>query len=76
MSNEQGWAGTTEDRYDLHRFGTDRSARCNPNIRTYSRTTSQDATREPYATLRTRAEIIATGFPAYKFCTACDTRKR
>jgi hypothetical protein len=71
------WAGTTEDMYDLHRFTPDRRARCRPGIRTYSRTTDHDDVREPYATLRTRADIEATGFAdgryrLYRFCAACN----
>ncbi|MFI1377677.1 hypothetical protein ACH4UY_37565 [Streptomyces longwoodensis] len=75
-SEAKEWAGTTEDIHDLHRFGPGRTARCNPSIRTHSRTTDHDTTREPYATLRTPAEIVATGFTAgrhalYRFCPDC-----
>ncbi|MEU9409874.1 hypothetical protein AB0E08_29875 [Streptomyces sp. NPDC048281] len=66
------WAGTTEDMYDLHRFKPDRRARCNAEVRTYSRTTGHDAYRDPYMTLRTRAQIAATGFGwLYHFCEGC-----
>ncbi|MGV9352260.1 hypothetical protein [Streptomyces misionensis] len=68
------WAGTTEDMYDLHRFGPDQRARCNPAIRTHSRTTDHDHVREPYMTLRTRAEIEAHWAAyMYRFCPACVT---
>ncbi|MFI0742823.1 hypothetical protein ACH4PU_32780 [Streptomyces sp. NPDC021100] len=71
MSDKE-WAGTTKDSYDLHRFGADRQARCDPSILTYSSITPRDAFREPYMTLRTRAEIEATGFAhLYRFCTTC-----
>ncbi|MET9051235.1 hypothetical protein ABZW50_08785 [Streptomyces bacillaris] len=70
------WAGTTEDMNDLHRFTKDQHARCNPAIRTHSRITDRDEFREPYMTLRTRAEIERTGFAngpyhLYRFCAAC-----
>ncbi|MFE1781258.1 hypothetical protein ACFW9F_01355 [Streptomyces sp. NPDC059506] len=66
------WAGTTEDRHDLHRFGTDQYAKCDPSIRTYSRTTPHDAYRELYMTLRTRAEIEGDPFARmYRFCPIC-----
>lgn len=68
------WAGTRDDVRDLHRFDTEQRARCNPNIRTYSRNTTpeEDRTREPYARLRTRKEIEATGFAhLYRFCPDC-----
>ncbi|MFB6665982.1 hypothetical protein [Streptomyces parvus] len=66
------WAGTTEDMYDLHRFNEDQQARCNPTIRTYSRITDRDEFREPYMTLRTRAQIEGH-WAAYKyrFCLSC-----
>ena len=71
-----GWAGTTTDRYDLHLFGPERTAQCNPTIRTHSRSTPDDTTREPYATLRTRAQIKATGFAdMYTFCPACTAKE-
>ncbi|WP_030757283.1 hypothetical protein [Streptomyces sp. NRRL F-5135] len=66
------WAGTVDDAYDLHRFGPDQRARCNPNIRTHSRITDRDEFREPYMTLRTRAEIEAHwAAPRYHFCPDC-----
>lgn len=69
-----GWAGTTDDMFDLHQFGPERTAQCNPAIRTHSRSTPDDATREPYATLRTRAQIEATGLAdMYTFCPTCTT---
>ncbi|MEV7511773.1 hypothetical protein AB0O57_27845 [Streptomyces sp. NPDC091201] len=69
----KAWAGTTVDMYDLHRFPADRQAVCNPDIRTYSTTTAHDATREPYMTLRTRAQIEAGGFGhLYRFCSSCS----
>ncbi|MYU24664.1 hypothetical protein [Streptomyces sp. SID8352] len=68
------WAGTTEDMYDLHRFGPDRRAACDPAIRTYSRITDRDAYREPYMTLRTRAEIQSSwAAHMYRFCPSCTT---
>ncbi|MCX4750971.1 hypothetical protein OG455_41555 [Kitasatospora sp. NBC_01287] len=67
------WAGTTEDMFDLHRFTHDKTALCNPTIRTYSSRTPHDQFREPYMTLRSRAQIEATGFGhRYTFCLACD----
>lgn len=74
------WAGTTEDMFDLHRFtSNNRRARCNPEIRTYSRNTTpeNDRYREPYARLRTREEIeaqslVVAGLITYRFCPECD----
>ncbi len=67
------WAGTTADRHDLHRFTADRTALCNPAVRTHSRTTPDDRHREPYSTLRTRAQIEATGFGhLHRFCPDCE----
>lgn len=58
------WAGTTEDM-------------CNPTIRTYSRTTDHDHAREPYMTLRTRAEIEGRWSAyMYRFCPTCDAADR
>ncbi|WP_154080481.1 hypothetical protein [Streptomyces mobaraensis] len=72
MNDEREWAGTTEDRYALHRFGADQQARCDPSIRTYSAGTPRDAFREPYMTLRARADIEAEGFAhLYQFCPTC-----
>ncbi|MFJ8763123.1 hypothetical protein [Streptomyces cyaneofuscatus] len=66
------WAGTTEDMYDLHRFTRDQQARCNPTIRTYSRITDRDEFREPYMTLRSRAQIDGHWAAyMYRFCAAC-----
>ncbi|MFJ4902904.1 hypothetical protein [Streptomyces sp. NPDC088727] len=66
------WAGTTEDMYDLHRFGPKQVARCDPAIRTYSRITGHDEFREPYMTLRSRAQIEAHwAAHRYRFCAAC-----
>jgi hypothetical protein len=68
------WAGTRDDMHNLHRFGTDQRARCNPEIRTHSYTTTpeRDRTREPHARLRTREEIEAGPFAGlYRFCPAC-----
>jgi hypothetical protein len=73
------WAGTTESMFDLHRFTSDRRARCNPEIRTHSHNTTpeKDRYREPYARLRTREEIEAVarewaGRLEYRFCPECD----
>ncbi|MET9760075.1 hypothetical protein ABZ016_13630 [Streptomyces sp. NPDC006372] len=75
-SDAKEWAGTTEDTHDLHRFGPDQRARCNRSIRTYSRITDRDAYREPYMTLRTRAEIEEHWAAyMYRFCPACTTEK-
>jgi hypothetical protein len=75
------WAGTIEDGHDLHRFGPDQTARCNQTIHTHSRVTDHDETREPYATLRTRSEIIASGFAdgrynLYRFCPDCTATEK
>lgn len=68
------WAGTTGDMYDLHRFGADKRAACDPAIRTYSSRRPDDRFREPYMTLRSRDQIDATGFGhMYRFCPACAT---
>ncbi|WP_282797873.1 hypothetical protein [Streptomyces sp. CC224B] len=70
------WAGTTQDAYDLHRFTSDRRARCNTSIRTYSRITDHDHVRWPYMTLRTRAEIEGLWAAyMYTFCPACAGSK-
>lgn len=70
------WAGTTADMYDLHLFGPERTAQCDPTIRTYSRSTPNDQYREPYMTLRTRTQIEAGGFAdMYTFCPACTTKE-
>ncbi|MEI5032409.1 hypothetical protein RB201_04210 [Streptomyces sp. S1A(2023)] len=67
------WAGTTEDRYDLHRFNENQQAHCNPAIRT-SRITDHDETREPYMTLRTRAQIEGHWAASmYRLCADCNT---
>lgn len=67
------WAGTTEDEYDLHRFPANKQALCDQTIRTYSMTTDHDEFREPYMTLRTRAQIEAKGFGyMYRFCPDCS----
>lgn len=67
------WAGSTEDMWDLHRFGADKQALCDPNIRTYSSHGPDDQYREPYMTLRSRGQIEATGFGyMYCFCPTCD----
>lgn len=67
------WAGTTADEYDVHRFPADRRALCNPAVRTYSSTQPDDATREPYMTLRTRSQIEAGEFASrYRFCPDCS----
>ncbi|MFK0154222.1 hypothetical protein ACIQVK_19380 [Streptomyces sp. NPDC090493] len=73
-SDVKEWAGTTEDMHDLHRFGTDRRAQCNPKIRTHSSTTDHDVYRQPYMTLRTRAEIEDHWAASmYRFCRGCTT---
>lgn len=76
------WAAARETSHDMHRFYADPSdslallrARCNPQIRTYSRNTTpeRDRCREPYMRLRTRAEIEASGFAyLYRFCPDCE----
>ncbi|MFD7861477.1 hypothetical protein [Streptomyces sp. NPDC059783] len=66
------WAGTTDDMYDLHRFDASRQAFCDPAIRTCSRITDHDELREPYMTLRSRAQIEAHWAAyMYRFCAAC-----
>ena len=68
------WAGTTEDTWNLHRFTADKTARCDPAIRTHSSRRPDDPFREPYMTLRSRAQIEITGFgDMYRFCPACET---
>jgi hypothetical protein len=71
------WAGTRLNMYELHRFDTDQRALCDPMVRTHSRTTPDDWSREPYSTLRTRGQIEATGFAhMYRFCSECTERPR
>lgn len=71
-SQSPDWAGTTQDRYDVHRFGTGRRALCDPEIMTYSTTTDHDDTREPYMAFRTRREIESSDFAyMYRFCCVC-----
>ncbi|MFE2407044.1 hypothetical protein ACFXDE_01735 [Kitasatospora sp. NPDC059408] len=70
------WAGTTTDRHDLHRWTPERTALCNPAIRTHSRTTPHDHHREPYATLRTLGAIQADGFAhLYRVCPDCEDHR-
>ncbi|TXS34760.1 hypothetical protein [Streptomyces sp. OR43] len=66
------WAGTTEDMHDLHRFGPNQQARCDPAIRTHSRITDRDEFREPHMTLRSRAQIAGHwAAHRYRFCVSC-----
>ncbi|MFI9630579.1 hypothetical protein [Streptomyces sp. NPDC052042] len=65
------WAGTTEDMHELHRFDSDRQARCNPEIRTYSRMTDRVEFREPCMTLGTQSQIEGNSWYMYRFCTDC-----
>ncbi|MEU1088951.1 hypothetical protein ABZ401_19310 [Streptomyces sp. NPDC005892] len=72
MTDQREWAGTTTDMYDLHRFGPERRALCNLTIRTYSSITDRDEYREPYMTLRTRAQIEGHwAVYKYRFCPEC-----